>query len=427
MRSETLRSTMQTNEPSRAAPPTLEPGSFRAQAGYTLLEAIVGLGILLMVLFGVLTLFDFNNKLAKAQVNVAEMQQSLRVAQSGMVRNVRMAGRGGLPPYRAQTAGYAGKLLPQGAALGVTNNVGAGTQIGATNPEPVREGTDILTVRGVLSTPLFQLDPAGGGNIQGAAAAGNGTLVIQEKSPTGVPQLSEEVVDQLQEIVASGRPEALLLVSATSDEIQAVVELTGGNVSDTQATLSFRITGGKHTEDYLKLSPNGEFPSNLRTLAAVGILEEYRYYVRDVDPAPRLSRARVYPGTESPYNGNVSNLSADIADNILDLQVALGIDRNGSQEVDDTGDGADDWLFNSPEDSPVDTTLWNQDGRPLYYVRLSTLARTDRLDHRYVSPAIDAIEDHEYDEPDEPADGDRIDRSYRRRLLETVVDLRNLS
>lgn len=417
---------MQTNEPSRPATAVV-PASRRPQAGYTLLEAIVGLGILLMVLFGVLTLFDFNNKLAKAQVNVAEMQQSLRVAQSGMVRNVRMSGRGGLPPYRAQTAGYDGKLLPEGAALGVTNNVDAGTEIGETDPEPVREGTDILTVRGVLSTPLFQLDPAGGGNIQGAAAAGNGSLTIQAKSPTGVPQLSEEVVDQLQEIVDSGRPEALLLVSATSDDIQAVVELTGGNVSDTQATLTFQITGGKHTEDYLKLSPNGEFPSNLRTLAAVGILEEYRYYVRDVDPAPRLSRARVYPGTEAPYAGAGGNLRADIADNILDLQVALGIDRDGNQQVDDTGDGADDWLFNSPEDSPVDTTLWNQDGRPLYYLRLSTLARTDRLDHRYVSPAIDAIEDHVYNEAEEPADADRIDRSYRRRLLETVVDLRNLS
>jgi hypothetical protein len=270
---------------------------------------------------------------------------------------------------------------------------------------------------------MYQLDPAGGGNIQGAEAAGEGTLVINAKSPTGVPQ----DLQALKEAVESGRPEALLLVSAASDRIQAVVELSGGNVTDDQANLSFRITGGTHTDDYLDLSPQGAFPPNLRTVTAVGILEEYRYYVRDVDPAPRLSRARVYPGTDSAYAGSASNLRADIADNILDLQVALGVDRNADEVVTDSGDDSDDWLFNAPGDSPADTNIWNQVGQPLYYVRISTLARTDRLDPRYVSPPIAAIEDRVYDEPETPDDADRLNRSFRRRLLQTVVDLRNLT
>jgi hypothetical protein len=64
---------------------------------------------------------------------------------------------------------------------------------------------------------------------------------------------------------------------------------------------------------------------------------------------------------------------------------------------------------------------------PLYYVRITTLARTDRLDPDYTSPPIEAIEDHVYNEPDLPADSaSKLERSYRRRLLETVVDLRNL-
>ncbi|MGD2116106.1 MAG: PilW family protein [Acidobacteriota bacterium] len=394
------------------------------EAGYTLLEAIVAVSLLLMVLAGVLTLFDFNNKIAKAQVNVAEMQQSLRVAQAGMIRNVRMAGRGGLPVFRqASAGGYAGMLLPEGPAVGVANNVDAGVKIGGDDDAVVVEGTDVLTVRGVLSTPMYQLNPAGGGNIQGAEAAGEGELVINAKSPTGVPQ----DLQALKDAVDSGLPEALLLVSAASDRIQAVVELIGGNVTDEQATLNFRITGGTHTEEYLDLSPQGAFPPNLRTVTAVGILEEYRYYVRDVDPAPRLSRARLYPGTGTAYADDASNLRADIADNILDLQVALGVDRNADEVVTDNEDDADDWLFNAAGDSPADTAVWNQPGQPLYYVRISTLARTDRLDPRYVSPPIAAIEDRVYDEPETPAQADRLDRSYRRRLLQTVVDLRNLT
>jgi len=160
----------------------------------------------------------------------------------------------------------------------------------------------------------------------------------------------------------------------------------------------------------------------------VGILEEYRYYVRDVGGTPRLSRARLYPGTEAAYAGDAGNLQVDLADNILDLQAAVGIDRDGDRLISDTEDDADDWMYNAEADSPADPLLWNGPNRPLYYLRLSTLARTDRADPKYVSPAIAAIEDHVYAEPEEPADGDRrLERSHRRRLLRTVVDLRNLS
>jgi hypothetical protein len=53
--------------------------------------------------------------------------------------------------------------------------------------------------------------------------------------------------------------------------------------------------------------------------------------------------------------------------------------------------------------------------------------RTDQRDVKYVSPPIDAIEDHVYDEPDTPADNAELaDRRYRRRQVQSVVDFRNL-
>jgi len=412
---------MTTNSPTRRR----AAATIRAEAGYSLLEMIVALALSIAILLGVLALFDVNNRIARGQVNVADMQQSLRIAQADMVRKVRMAGRGGLPVFRPPAgASYDGMLLPDGVALAVTNDVDPDTKLADNDNALVEAGTDVLTVRGVFSSPLYQLDPAGGGKIEGAISSGGGELVIYSLSPTGIPQ----DLDTLAKAVDSGRPEALLLIGATSDQIQAVVQLTGGNVSSTKATLQFRIADATLSKEYLDLSPNGAFPTNLRTVAAVGVLEEYRYYVRDADPAPRLSRARFYPGTQKPYANDPDNLHVDIADNVLDLQIALGVDLNGDQGITDSDDTADEWLFNAENDlSTKDKTEWNQASRPLYYARISTLARTDRPDSDYVSPPITAIEDRIYKEPDTPAHGDEIDRAYRRRILQTVIDMRNLS
>lgn len=402
------------------------PSPNTGNAGYTLLEALVALAVFMAILGGVLTLFDVNNKIARAQVNVAEMQQSLRAVQSGMVRNVRMAGRGGLPvsrpAYLPNT--YDGMLMPQGPAVGVANNVDSGTKLGGHDEAPVVEGTDVVTVRGVLSTPMYQINPGTDGAIQGAKAAGSGSLVISSTSPTGVPQ----DLTPWQEIIESSEAEAILLVSAGTDQVQAVVEANGGTWSSDSVTLNFRITGGTHTSDYLKLSPQGGFPTGLKTVSGVGILEEYRYYVRDTAPAPRLSRARFYPATSTPYKNDTDNLHADIGDNILDLQVAIGIDRDGDGVLTDTADGADEWLYNAEEDSTgFNSGDWNGPTRSLQYLRITTLARTDRVDPKYISPAITAIEDRDYSEPTTPASADVIDRGYRRRQLRTVVDLRNLT
>src|SRR4029450_11250192 len=72
------------------------PSFFRRQAGFTLVEMVIALFVLVILLVAVLSLFDFSNRVAKAQINVAEMQQSIRIAQDEMIRPVRMTGRGGL-------------------------------------------------------------------------------------------------------------------------------------------------------------------------------------------------------------------------------------------------------------------------------------------------------------------------------------------
>ena len=249
-----------------------------------------------------------------------------------------------------------------------------------------------------------------------------------------------------------GAPEALLLVSPLDDSIYAVVELASGSsyAEDeidgqervTQVTLNFNITGGgsNRTDEYQALSSGGAFPAQLRTVSFAGILEEYRFYIREAfrvpeddnsELAPRLSMARLYPGTEVAHQEDRDNLTLDIADQIIDLQVALGIDTDGNGQIDEDSppSGGDDWLFNSENDNPADVGKWVTGGGPseLYYVRITTLARTDRRDRGFQAPELLFIEDKSYDEGFASLFNLPEERMYRRRALQTIVDTRNLS
>src|SRR4029077_2488897 len=89
---------------------------------------------------------------------------------------------------------------------------------------------------------------------------------------------------------------------------------------------------------YVKLSAGGAYPAGLKSVNYVGLLEEYKFYVRNdhinpddatTQPMPKLARARLFPGTATPA-GYAANAHVDVADNILDLQVALGFDTTNA-------------------------------------------------------------------------------------------------
>jgi hypothetical protein len=262
-----------------------------------------------------------------------------------------------------------------------------------------------------------------------------GTLRISSVSHTGVPQPTAALVDALSADPPLAEP--LLLTSPLDDRIFAVVEIdpaTSDVTDPDNLVLGFKYSGGVRTDGYQDLTGGAAFPTELTSVAFAGILEEYRYYVRaereipgDESSAlrPLLSMARLYPKSEEPYGSSPQQLQMDIADNILDLQVALGIDLDDTGTVTDGASAADEWLFNHAEDD-ADPGLWNVPGRRLSYVRLSTLARTDGPDHNYRSAPLESIEDRAYLEPAEPGDAERVSRMYRRRVLGSVVDLRNL-
>jgi type II secretory pathway pseudopilin PulG len=431
----------------------IQSDSGSRQRGFTLIEVSVSLIVTIIVLLGVLALFDFSNRLTRVQTNVSDMQQSLRVAQNDSVRLIRMAGRGGLPLGS----------LPAGTAVAVANNVADNTHIGGTADTPeVVPGSDVLTVRGVFGAPTYQVPTADktAFTLDSPTTPTQGTVRINIKTPTGITQ----DLTPLKEAHDKNRPEALLLVGSQGSDVWAVVEFDPGNsvvTNPSQFTIAFKVTGGLHSTDYAKFSSAGPgvFPPELKAVSFVGLLEEYRFYVRreyaipgdkTSDLAPKLSRARVYPGTQvawggdgEPADANDPNSSwrADIADNIFDFQVALGLDTPakdptaaacaaGTIRSDDrhcgiyeSADGeGDDWMYNG--EANTDAALFANSN--LYYIRISTLARTDRRDKDYEAPTLVRVEDNKYNTPQTTVFNSDEERMYRRRILRTVIDMRNL-
>jgi prepilin-type N-terminal cleavage/methylation domain-containing protein len=347
--------------------PVLEPR--RGSAGFTLVELLISLAVTAVLILGVLATFDFSARMNRVQMNVADMQQSMRIAQTEMVKLGRMAGRGGL----------LGTFAVQ-----LTNNVGSSKYLvdGQASTE-ILEGTDVVTLRGVFESPLYQVDYLDPSMLDGPKPDGTGEVTILDHA-AGVPQN----LDLLEELAKAG--ETILLT--TPDDKYHVVKVTStSREDDVKGTFD-----GIHVrfESYPSNGTlGGILASDLKKVYSVGILEEQRFYVRKSGngDSPKLARARMQPGTNLPYEADVKNAILDIADDIMDLQAVRGTGAAGSPEL-----------------------------------RLSTLARTNRRDPgKYLAPLLPAlIEDHAYPTA-HPFNSDS-QRRFRWRLVRTDLDLRNL-
>ena len=455
------------------------------QRGFTLVELLVAVGISIGILVGILALFDTASELARVQTSISDLQQSSRIGQREITRIVRLAGRGGLPHVLPQPLGGLGAavVVSQGTALALRNNVGLSgvdddVAMGFANSPKAVQGSDILTVRGVITTPVYQvpatagastlvLRDAGGTVTTDPAVATSGTILVTDPGPTGIPQ----DLSPIAKAIADGVPEALILTGLVADTIFAVVELAAGSSVDdpnnpTAATLNFSVIGGAYTTEYRTLynAGGGNLPSAMTSVAFIGIVEEYRFYVRarrtipgnaQSQLIPTLSKARMIPGSEIPYRSLLSEAQIDIADNFLNLQVAMAFDSSlGDPLVDRNGDGLvndddiditetangndDDWLFNGPGDNVADptqpwTSPWDDDPNTaalpkpiLQTLRVTALVRSERPERTYEAPELINIEDLFFSSSPMDVWNNQLNTKYRRRTLLSDIDLRNL-
>jgi prepilin-type N-terminal cleavage/methylation domain-containing protein len=342
----------------------------KREAGFTLIELLVSLAVTAVLILGVLATFDFSARMNRVQLNVADLQQSLRIAQNEVVKLARMAGRGS---------------LPSGLAIQVVNNVPANYKVVTGEASTsVLEGTDVLRLRGVFNSSLYQinyLDPDVVWDPPGSDGLGS---VVVYPTAAGVPQ----DLKALLEVAEAG--ETLLMV--TPFDVAMVVEV------EKKAEKEILEDGieGLRVSFKADLSTIGTPlpPAGMPAPAYIGVLEEHVFYIRSTGAngvAPSLARARMDPGTGLAYKGEVENVALDIADNIADLQVALGLGVAGQPEL-----------------------------------RVNTLARTDRADPgKYLATVLPAtIEDHAY--AASHAFNSPAGRRHRWRLMRTTVNMRNL-
>ena len=112
----------------------------------------------------------------------------------------------------------------------------------------------------------------------------------------------------------------------------------------TEVRVDFVADGGANTDDYTKLSVGGTYPANFDQVAFAGCWRSTTSTSATgaptpptEDPQPQLVRARFYPNTDDAYLGNDANLTEVVADDILDLQVALGVDPDGTGGIEEGG------------------------------------------------------------------------------------------
>jgi hypothetical protein len=419
-----------------------------------------------VVIIAISRFFDSTRTVYVGQLNLTEMQQSARGSQREIKALGRMLGRGGIP------AASDLRPLPKGISIEILNNVDSDTRILEDSTDSavpkVLENTDVLVLRGAFNSPIFQLNHANPNTfVRTITDPLAGDLLLSNTTPTGVPQSLQELIDLVNLSKANDAAadkeaiqEAILLTSPFDSSIYGIAELDAVNsdVSDpTQIRLRVLLPDPTKPERlanaYEELCPGGIFPTVLfqSRVGFVGVLEEYRFYIREDyrisngvgnDLAPRLSRARVYPDTEIAYNKDLEELEEDVAEYTFDLQVALGFDSTNGGTWDDDIDGVgiddkiyetqsgdgDDWLYNSAADQdtqpPWDNRPVTNDIEPiLYYLRVTTLNRTRNPDRGVKAPVIAAIEDRDYSL--DPLN-DFYARRYRRLILQTVIDMRNL-
>ena len=122
------------------------------QAGFTIVEVLVALSIFLLILMGIMQVFEPSNSAYQSSQRKLNVQQNGRVAMDVMVRQIRMAG-----------------FFPENIDTDNSNDQQNSVEV-ATNAAIAVAGD--LDGTGVTNTFLFCLDSAGLRRVQGPRGAG---------------------------------------------------------------------------------------------------------------------------------------------------------------------------------------------------------------------------------------------------------------
>jgi hypothetical protein len=325
----------------------------RRSKGLTLVETLITLAVLMAVMLGLYALIDSSNKLAKQETNVAEAQQSVRIGISEVTRVVRQ--------------GRVGGLFIANAILPVENNSPGGvvmTDITG-NPHYIRRGTDVISVRGIISGDKYGLS-TGDVTCGGSCATTNAmTITIHATSSVGIVNFPSEGLPSIAGktrpfyfVVADGSTELVTTANGTylvPTYYVGLVDTTGTWFTSTADTFTFSMD--PQDPGALKMTAAPPSAVTLDKPFSGGVVEEIRFFVDEgpvdatsstADTHPSLAEATLDPSTG---NWEIQPLIEDVED----FQVAYGVDGiNGSAHdrgispaaFDTTASNVDEWVGN---------------------------------------------------------------------------------
>jgi prepilin-type N-terminal cleavage/methylation domain-containing protein len=425
--------------------------------GFSLVEMIVVVFLLALAMIGLLSVFDASARINKSEQDVADAQGAVRYGIHTMTRAIRMAGSGGLFVTQAVLNG-ADQQLDALGGISVTNSVFTNSydnvQLGTTVTSldgtvfPVRPGTDMIEIRGVINSPLLGFDLATGCNSTATPCdPATGCLPCQDSKNVNVVattlnnHVNNDNTQRIQfsaidDYTATAATNPMLVLVAFNDDIHPGCGFTSGaqtlplypqtpyNVG--AIGLATNLAGGQtfgvvNFADPVAKEFNPETPAEAGTPAIAeknvrraGILDDLVFFIDNTDKLhPALAQ-----GTRRGMKFDVVTL----ADDVEDMQIAYGVDKNGNNAIDDN-----EW---SP-DGPLKTPYTAADFRSvancplLHGVMITLVAKSHDPDPTYKAPTSKGIPVmNSPTGPGNPREYPGFAR-YRRRLQTLRINLRN--
>ncbi len=318
--------------------------------GFSLIELMVAMLLLGIAMLGILAIFDASNRINKSEQDVADAQGAVRYGVYQMTKAIRMAGAGGLFLTQAVLNRPDPNLpgITIGSPNGYDNVTGATvTDINGTN-HPVRDGTDLIEVRGVLFSPLVSFDLSTGcGTCTGASNLDTAPI-------TGQPQIGQHVnhnaafrpqftaIDTYTAGVTAANP--MFVIVSGNDDIHGGCSVPFGPQQFAQPTYNVgRITaptqlaasntfGAVNFANAQAIEYNSENPADAGTTATIltnlrrgGVMDDVLFFVDNTD----VNHPALAQGIRRGSRFDVTT----IADDVEDMQISYGVDRNNDGAV----------------------------------------------------------------------------------------------
>ena len=332
-------------------------GSRNRERGFTLIETLVTLTVMLPVVLGLYSLLDSSGRLSKQEANVAQAQQASRGGIYEVARLLRQA--------------RVGQIYYGNAVLPIYDNAPAGKTITdlAGNGHIVRAGTDVVEARGVILGEKFSITT---GDVSCAVPSCDGTsqitIILRSTSLNG---LVNYPAAQKPSLAAKTRPFYLVIGDSSSQPVTVsgktyMVPLyfvgrvnadASGSwytyvVTGTAATFTFSMNPSDAGAKVFNASSAGA-PS-LQNPFVCGALDDMLFFVDEGtaavsgDTHPALAMA-----TYDPSTGNYDIQS--LVDEVEDFQIAYGVDGADGSTADGGADpvavnvtaaNKDEWVGN---------------------------------------------------------------------------------